>query len=376
MKILQIAPAWIDTPPKDYGGTELVIDSLVKGLVNIGHEVTLFATKKSKTPANLEYVFEKSFLDKNIPWIAALPSFIHYNEAFSRAQDFDIVHAHLSSDTDPMIMGFLANLTVPSVMTIHSRLPLDKFSHMDKYFMKLYANKISAISISKTMLKELPRGFRNMGFVHNSLDLSKFKFNPNKGEFLTWLGKILPAKGLYEAIMASKKAGEQLIFGGVVDNFREDSINYFEQKIKPLIDGNQIKYLGPADLRLKNYLFSNAKAFLNPINWVEPFGMVMAESMACGTPVISFDRGAASELIVDKKTGFLVKTFDQMVETISKIYEINRADCRQHMENNFSPETAAEKTTKILFHEINRFWRERRKLTVIRRKDYETGYSI
>lgn len=356
MKILQIAPAWVDTPPQDYGGTEWVIANLITGLSQLGHNVTLFATKNSKTKGNLKYVFKKSFLDQGIIWNAALPPFIHYHEAFKDAKEYDFVHAHLSSETDMVILPFLADLTergISNLMTIHSRWPFDNYSRMDKIFLKLYANKILAVNISKSMHKTLPKQFRDGGFVYNSLDISKMKFSPKGGKYLTWLGKMIPEKGIAEAIKIAKIAGEQFIFAGVIDEYREKSNHYFYSKVKPLIDGSQIQYLGRADLKLKNKLLGGAKAFLNPLNWEEPFGMVIVESMAVGTPVISFDRGAASEVIKNNKTGFLVKNKSEMIKAIAKISKIDRRVCRQHVEEQFSPKSAALGYLKLYRREMH-----------------------
>lgn len=356
MKILQIAPAWINTPPKGYGGTEWVISNLVNGLESLGHDVTLFATKKSKTNARLEYVFDNAFLDMKIPWEAALPALIHYHEAFKKAKYYDIVHAHLSSVTDIMILPFLSdlkNMGIPAVMTIHGHQPFDYFSYMDKYFLDLYAKDIWALSISKAMQKSMPKQFKNAGYLYNSLDTSKMQFSAKDGDYLTWLGKIKPDKGTANAILIAKKMDEQLIFAGVVDEYSRESVEYFETKVKPLIDGKQIIYLGPADLKLKNKLLKNAKAFINPLQWEEPFGMVMVESMACGTPVIAFNRGAAPEVILDKETGFIVKDDKQMIQAIKKIKQINRQKCREYVEAKFSVEAASKNALKIYARIIN-----------------------
>lgn len=355
MKILQIAPAWVATPPKDYGGTEWVIANLITGLSSLGHDVTLFAVKGSKVAGITQYVFKKSFLEQNITWSAALPAFIHYHEAFKNAHKYDFVHAHLSSETDLILLPLLADLTgkgIPNILTVHSRWPFDTYSNMDSVFLKIYADKILAVNISNCMRKTLPKEFRDGGFVYNSLDISKMKFSGKIGSYLTWLGKMVPEKGLAEAINVAKTSGEQLIFAGIIDEHKEISVKYFEEKIKPQIDGRQIKYLGPADLKLKNKLLGGAKAFLAPLSWEEPFGMVFAESMACGTPVIAYDRGAAPEVIKNGKTGFIVKNKLQMIKAIRKIGEINRITCRRHVEKNFSPVSAALKYLKLYNKEI------------------------
>jgi glycosyltransferase involved in cell wall biosynthesis len=374
MKILQIAPPWIATPPAGYGGTELVIYNLCNGLVALGHEITLFATKNSQSPGNLDYIFNKGLVEMDIDWTASLPPFIHYHQAFQNADTYDVVHAHLSSGTDLLVLPFLSDLAQKgkvAVMTVHGHWPYDRNSYMDPYFKRLYAKDIATISISRAMQTLLPKEFRDVGYIHNSLDLSTLAFrarprtNTNKsaqaetqlhgqGGYLTWLGKIVPDKGTHEAILTAKEAGEQFIFGGIVDKYDKQSVDYFQTKVKPLIDDQQVIYLGSLDVKAKNKLMGGAKAFLNPIAWEEPFGMVMIESMACGTPVISYSKGAAAELIKNGKNGFLVKGRREMVKAIAKIDTINRKDCRKYVEDKFSPTAAAKKHIEIYQREIAR----------------------
>lgn len=353
MRILQIAPAWLDTPPQEYGGTEWVISNLVHGLTSLGHNVTLFATGSSKVEGKLQYVFKRSLLKLGFKWTDAMPALVHYFEAFQRASDNDVVHAHLSSTTDLILLPFLAELTkkgIPNILTIHSRWPYDP--GFEKTLLKLYADKILAVNISVAMHKTLPKEFRDGGVVHNSLDLDKILFYPRSSNYLTWIGKIVPEKGVAEAIKIAKKAKERFIFAGVIDPYVERSIRYFKQSVEPLIDGKQIHYLGPANLKLKNQLLAGAKAFLNPISWEEPFGMVVLEALASGTPVISYNRGAISELVKDKETGFLVKNKSEMVKAISQVDQISRYACRQHVQENFSLKKIAKQYLDIYLSEI------------------------
>jgi len=383
MKILQIAPPWIMTPPPAYGGTELVIYNLCKGFVELGHEVTLFATKNSQSPGKLDYIFPKGLAEMDIDWTAALPPFIHYHQAFQNAHRFDIVHAHLSSGTDLLILPFLSDLAQKgqaSVITIHGNWPYDRNSYMDPYFKKLYAKDVATISISRAMQKLLPSEFRDVGYVYNSLDLNTLSFQDHpaiyvkdassadaeeyssvdhrlretNGGYLTWLGKIVPDKGTHEAILAAKEAGERLVFGGIVEKYDRLSVDYFQTKVKPLIDDDQIVFLGVLDIKGKNKVMGGARAFLNPIAWEEPFGMVMIESMACGTPVISYNRGAAPELVRNGKNGFLVRNRKEMVKAIAKIDAIKREECRTYVEERFSPKVAAEKHIQIYQRECAR----------------------
>jgi glycosyltransferase involved in cell wall biosynthesis len=373
MKILQIAPPWIPTPPSGYGGTELVIYNLCKGLVELGHEITLFATKNSRSPDELDYVFNKGLVEMDIDWSASLPPFVHYHQAFQKADAYDIVHAHLSSGTDLLILPFLydrAQKGRAAVMTVHGHWPYDRNTYMDAYFKKLYAKDIATISISRAMQKLLPKEFRDIGYIHNSLDPNTLSFRARPGiythkssngdprihrndrGYLTWLGKIVSDKGTHEAILAAKEAGEQFVFGGIVDKYDKLSVDYFQTKVKPLIDDDQVVYLGALDVKAKSKLMGGAKAFLNPIAWEEPFGMVMLESMACGTPVISYNKGAALELIKNGKNGLLVRNRKEMVKAIARIDAINRKDCRKYVEEKFSPKAAAKKHIEAYQREI------------------------
>jgi glycosyltransferase involved in cell wall biosynthesis len=372
MKILQIAPPWIATPPSGYGGTELVIYNLCNGLFELGHEITLFATKNSSSPGELDYVFNKGLVEMDIDWSASLPPFVHYHQAFHNADQYDVIHAHLSSGTDLLILPFLSDLTQKgkvALMTIHGHWPYDRNTYMDPYFKKLYAKDIAAISISRAMQKLLPKEFRDIGYIHNSLDLNTLSFRARPGRYtsnsskssrrndsgyLTWLGKILPDKGTHEAILAAKEAGERFIFGGIVEKYDKRSVEYFQTKVQPLIDDDQIVYIGPLDVKAKNKLLGGAKAFLNPIAWEEPFGMVMVESMACGTPVISYNRGAAPEIIRHGKNGFLVKSRKEMVKAIAVVDTIKRKDCRAYVEEKFSPLAAARKHIETYQKEMAR----------------------
>lgn len=355
MKILEIAPPWIDIPPNGYGGTEWVISNLTEELVKHGHEVALFATKNSKTSAKLKYTFDKSLSDQKVPWEAALPALIHYDQALKNADQYDIIHFHLSSQTDLVMFPFIQKLHTAHVVTIHGHWPYDVFSFMDHQFKKLYAKDIRVISISKFMESILPKGFNSAGYVHNALDISKYQFGNNGGDYFAWLGRMVPDKGLYEAIRAVKRANAKLVFAGVYNEYMKLEREYFETKIRPHIDDEQIIFLGRADLAQKNKLLGEAIAFLNPIQWEEPFGMVMAESMACGTPVISFSRGAAPEVVVDQKTGFLVNSISEMVDAMAKAPKLDRQACRTHVEQNFTAQKMTLGYLQIFESEITRY---------------------
>lgn len=347
MKILQIAPAWIDTPPKGYGGTELIIDMLANGYTKRGHDVTLFATGNSKTSATLKYAFDKCFTDMEIPWSSCLPCIYHYDQAFAMAEEFDLVHVHLSSDTDIMMLPYLAKLKKPHIMSIHGLLPYDKHTQMDKYYLDAYGKYMNAAYISQSCLSIWPECFKNYGVVHNAIDISQYNFNAMPQDYFTWIGKIMPIKGTHEAILAAKKAKVQFKFAGIVDKSLKRSYDYYNDIVEPLIDNEQIQYFGPADVKMKNELVGNAKGFLNPIAWDEPFGLVMTESMSCGTPVIAYNKGAVNEIITDGVDGYIVNNMDEMVERMQTVDKIDRARVRQTIESKFSIDKMLDEYFKI-----------------------------
>lgn len=366
MKILQIAPPWLSIPPQNYGGTEWIIANLIKELDKQGHQVTLFATGNSQTAAELKYVYDTGLFEQNdAEWslmqpALALPALVHYDQAFKEAASgkYDIVHAHLSAGTDLMKLKFLSELTVPYLATTHMIFPFDKWSNKDDEYVKYYARDIRLVFISQTQSQLYSNDFYKLGVVHNSLDLSLHQFQAEpKGyqgqPYLTWLGKIMPWKGLDVAIEVAKRADMRLIFAGVLDetNHPESKV-YFKEKVEPYIDGDQIQFVGPADLKLKNELLGNATAFLNPISWSEPFGMVVIEALACGTPVVSFNRGGAKEIISHGQVGYLTDSQDQMLACLSQIDQLERHNCRRHVEEHFSAQSMTNQYLKLYHRSI------------------------
>lgn len=351
MKIAHIAPPWIAIPPKNYGGTEIVIANLVEEQVAQGHKVTLFAPGDARTSATHISFLPKSLLEDGVPWSAHLKAFYHLYKSLECTSEFDIVHMHLSSSSDLYIFPLVAHLTVPYVTTLHSRFPFDRVrtwvGDADKFYME-WAPSIPMVAISESAMEEVPYDLNFVGVVHHGIPMQRFRpLKVKRGDFFVWLGRIMPEKGPHFAIEAAHKAGVPLILAGNIDQHLPESITYFEEMIKPHIDDDQIKYIGPVNMRQKISLLSRARGFLNPIQWEEPFGMVMIEAMALGCPVISFPRGAAPEIVAHRKTGFLVHNVDEMVKFIQRIDEIDRTATREYIEKNFSARAMADKYVKI-----------------------------
>jgi glycosyltransferase involved in cell wall biosynthesis len=348
MKIAHIAPPWLTVPPVNYGGTETVLANLIEEQVAEGHEVTLLAPADAQTSARLVSFFPRSLLNTGVPWQAHLKAFYHLYKAvdFIQARDFDIVHTHLSSASDMYLFPLMSRVSKPHIMTLHSRFPFDRvggwFGDADELYME-WVQAVPIVAISKRAREEVPYPLNFIGVVHHGLPLANFVPTARPESSFAWLGRIVPEKGAHLAIRAAELAGVPLVLAGNIDGYLPDALDYFERMIKPHIDGKQIKYIGPVNMEQKIDLLSRACGLLNPIEWEEPFGMVMIEAMALGCPVIAFARGAAPELIVHGKTGFLVQNINAMVKAIFRVGELDRASIRAHVERNFSVRAMAEK---------------------------------
>lgn len=321
MRIAQVNPLWYEVPPFTYGGTELVISMLTEELVRHGHEVTLFSTANSKTSAKLVPIWPKSLIRSNLQAPYA-PIALLYKELLERQEEFDIIHDHGEQYGVP----FSKFLKPPIVSTLHNPITEEK-----NILFKKYPN-VNYVTISKNQKKSGP-GLHIVKTIYHGIPLEKHDFNPEQGNYLLFLSSIQPDKGPAAAIEIAKMAKEKLIISGPIHPKNAD---YFEYRLKPLIDGKQIQFVGESDFKKKILLFKNAKAFLFPIRRQEPFGLAVIESMACGTPVIAFKEGAMQELIEEGKTGFLADDEIDAVKALRKIKTISREYCREYVKKNFS----------------------------------------
>ena len=320
MKIAQIAPLWIPVPPYTYGGTELMVSLLTEELVKRGHQVTLFATGDSKTKARLVPIWPKSLWRAKLPVPHAVFSLM-YEKILEMRNEFDIIHDHCEFYTVP----YSKFLGCPLISTIHHPL----YEEMIILFKKF--PNVNYVAISKNQRKTAP-GVNFTETIYHGLPLKQYPFQEKPKNYLLWLSKITPEKGLAEAIEVAKKSKNKLIISGVIPKEYQD---YFEYRLQPMIDGKQIQFVGAANFEKKVELFKNAKAFLYPIRRPEPFGLVVIESMACGTPVIAYKEGAMPEIIKDGKTGFLVNSPEEMVRALQKIKQIERINCRRYVGRKF-----------------------------------------
>jgi len=345
LKIAQLAPPWLSVPPKKYGGVELIIYHLTEGLIKKGHKVTLFASGDSKTKANLIPTFPKALYWKGINWEEPYFSLAHAAACFKRASDFDIIHNHFH------YWGIcFSSLAKNTLTTYHGSFnSISKDSPKYKILKEFKNHPLVAISNSQKKIKSLNLNFT--ATVYNGINVQKFDFSKKQGKYLAWIGRITPKKGVLEAIKIAKKVKIPLKIAAKIDKNYPSDVKFYKEKVKPLIDQKKVIYIGEiGGYKKKSEFLKNALALLNPIKWEEPFGLVMPEAMACGTPVIVFDRGSAKEIVKDGKTGFIVKDINQAVKATKKIDKIKREDCRKRVEEKFSKKRMVEEYEKVYYN--------------------------
>ncbi|HAN73154.1 MAG TPA: glycosyl transferase [Planktothrix sp. UBA8407] len=324
MRIAQIAPLWERVPPPAYGGTELVVGLLTDELVKRGHEVTLFASGDSITLAKLESVYPRSLrLDPNVKE-PGIYDMMQLAWVYERASEFDVIHSHVGCAALP----FTGLVKTPTVTTLHGIFTPDN----EKLF--LHSRHQPYVSISNDQ-REPRLKLNYTATVYNGIDTNSHQFypEPENPHYLAFLGRMSPEKGPHLAIEIAKKFGLPLKMAGKIDSVDQE---YFDTLIKPHIDHNQIQFLGEANHHQKSVLMGNAFATLFPITWREPFGLVMVESMATGTPVIAMKMGSTPEVISPGISGYLCETVEECVAALGKVEQINREKCRQYVVDNFS----------------------------------------
>ena len=320
MKIAQIAPVWYPIPPTGYGGIELVVSLLADGLVDAGHDVTVFASGDSKTKAKLEYAYEKA-PSSDIGRIP--PEIIHMMPAYLRHEEFDLVHDH-SGKEGPAIGNFIST---PVLHTLHG-----PFTEENQRYYRTVNHGIWFNSISDYQASLCP-DLNYVGTIYNSVNVDWYPFSAEKQDYLLWLGRMNNEKGAEFAVEVANRLDARLILASKMTEPHE--FEHFENKVKPILRSNT-EIVGELTLDEKSELIKNAKAVLMPIQWPEPFGLVMIEAMVCGTPCIAWRNGSVPEVIDDGKTGFIVESVDEMVEAVRRLDEIDPAACRKWVEERFA----------------------------------------
>jgi glycosyltransferase involved in cell wall biosynthesis len=323
MHIAQISPLIEAVPPKLYGGTERVIHWLVEELVVLGHDVTLYASGDSVTSAKLEAVWPRALrLDGSV----RDPNALHMTmleQVRRQAGDYDFLHFHL----DYYPFSLFSRQPVPFVTTLHGRLDLPEHQPVFTTF-----SSLPVISISDAQRRPVPQA-NWVGTIHHGLPQDLLRPIAAAPSYFAFLGRIAPEKGVDRAIAIARRCGVPLKIAAKVDNVDRE---YFDEKISPQIDGSSVEYIGEITDSEKSQFLSPAVALLTPINWPEPFGLVMIEAMACGAPVIAFNRGSVPEVVDDGLTGFVVEDEDGAVDAFERLSQLSREKIRARFEERFT----------------------------------------
>lgn len=333
MRIAQVAPLIESVPPKLYGGTERVVSHLVEELVRQGHQVTLFASGDSRTSAELHAVTPAA-LRLSGCGDAVSPHVLMLEHVMSRADDFDVVHFHVA----PLHFPLARRSQTPHVTTLHGRLDLPELPPLFAEY-----RDIPCVSISDAQRIPLPRA-NWVATVQHGLPTDLLPFQPDAGAYLAFLGRISPEKRADRAIAIARACGQPLRIAAKVDPADRE---YFEREIEPLLDDPLVEFVGEIDDAEKAEFLGHASALLFPIDWPEPFGLVMIESLACGTPVVAFRRGSVSEVIDEGVTGFLVESVEAAAAAVMRVPTLDRRLCRSTFERRFSVARMAEEYVRI-----------------------------
>ena len=329
MHIAQIAPLYETVPPKFYGGTERVVSWLTEELITLGHEVTLFASGDSVTSARLDSSWPRSLrLDGSVRDPNALHMMM-LERVYQRAADFDFLHFHL----DYYPFSLFSRQPTPFVTTLHGRLDLPEHQPVFDTF-----STIPVVSISNAQRRPLPQA-NWVRTVHHGLPQDLLQPKPVKPSYFAFLGRIAPEKGVDRAIRIAQHCGMPLKVAAKVDIVDRE---YFEEQILPMIKSAKVDYIGEINDSQKSEFLSGAVALLVPIDWPEPFGLVMIEAMACGTPVIAFNRGSAPEVIEDGLTGFIVEDINGAIGAVDRLSLLSRERIRRRFEQRFTARRMAQ----------------------------------
>lgn len=323
MRIAQVAPLAESVPPPGYGGTERVVSDLTEELVRQGHDVTLFASGDSRTSAELVACSRRALrLDEGVIDPIA-HQVVQLEKVAAEAHRFDVIHWHVDYFHFPMSR----RLGVPQVTTLHGRLDIADLQPIYNEF-----REMPVVSISNDQRRPLPQA-NWVGTVLHGMSTDELLPRTDVGDYLAFLGRISPEKRADRAIEIARRAGMSLRIAAKVDEMDQE---YFEREIEPLLDQPHVEFIGEIGPDQKNEFLGRARALLFPIDWAEPFGLVMIESMACGTPVIAFRSGSVPEVITDGVNGFVVDDVDGAVEAVARLGEIDRAGCRAAFDQRFT----------------------------------------
>lgn len=318
MKIAILSTVAWRTPPRHYGPWESVASNITEGLVKRGHDVTLYATGDSVTSGKLKSVCPHGY-EEDSEIIPKVWESLHISSLFEEADQYEIIHNHFdflpltySGMTDTPIVTTIHGFSSPGILPVYRK----------------YDDRVHYISISDADRAE---DLNYKSTIHHGIKLEEFDFQEEPDDYLLFFGRIHPDKGVREAIEIALNAGKRLVIAGIIQDKE-----YHQKYIRPYLTPGKVEYIGSVGPEKRNILLGKAVAMLHPIHFEEPFGLSVVESMACGTPVIAFNKGSMPELIEHRKTGYLVENTSEAVDAVENLQNIRRKDCRTHVEQNFT----------------------------------------
>jgi glycosyltransferase involved in cell wall biosynthesis len=334
VRIAQVAPLYESVPPRLYGGTERVVSFLTEELVEDGAEVTLFASGDSITTAKLVSVWDCALrLDRRAPEPTSL-HVLMLEEVYQRAGEFDVIHFHI----DAVQLPVARRIGVPCVMTMHGRLDIAGLPMLYREY-----SDLSFVAVSDSQRRQLPEA-NWVATIHHGIPSGLITPSDSPGDYLAFLGRISPEKRVDRAIEIANRSGIPLKIAAKVDRVDRE---YFDDEIAPLIDGSFIQFVGEVDDHGKAMFLRNALALLFPIDWPEPFGLVMIEAMAAGTPVIAFEGGSVAEVVDEGVTGCVVSTIEEAVRSVQRMPLWDRKRCRSVFEERFTARRMAQDYRRV-----------------------------
>src|SRR5229473_1842924 len=339
LRIAQIAPLYESVPPKLYGGTERVVTYISEELVRRGHDVTLFASGDSTAQVPLKAGCPSALRLAGLDHIGPAFHLPMLSEIYEHAERFDVIHSHVDYWSFPM-----ARLTpVPTVSTLHGRLDIETLAPIYGHY-----SDLPVISVSDAQRAPLPR-MNWVGTVYHGLPRNLLRFNPGPGSYLAFLGRISPEKRPDLAIEVARRAGVPLKIAAKVDPVDRD---YFDAVVKPLLSTPGVEFIGEIDDSQKEQFLGGALALLFTVDWPQPFGLVMIESLACGTPVIARPCGSVPEVLRDGVTGLMASGISELVDTVRRVGTLSRRGCREEFEARFTAEVMAANYERIYYQLI------------------------
>ncbi|MHA1644218.1 MAG: glycosyltransferase family 4 protein [Candidatus Freyarchaeota archaeon] len=355
MKVALVVPPWISVPPRSYGGIESVVGLLASGLASRGHDVTVYTVGSSRPGVRARWVFEDEMFGYSLADVSRFLNVASTHALWAyfdvEREGFDIVHDNTWKE------GLLCASFVqtPVVHTVHG--PFDE-DNRRFYSLFLHDRRLHFVAISRFQRDSFP-GLNYAGVVHNAVDVARYPYVEEKEDYFVYVGRFNMDKAPHVACRVASDLGFRLLLAGKVRERGEKE--YFERFIRPYL-GGRIKFLGEVGEEEKKRLFARARAFLFPLQWDEPFGITMVEALACGTPVVTFRRGAAPEIVKHGRTGFVVGTLEEFVEAVHLVDEIDPRDCRRRAEWLFSPERLVrdyeEIYRRVVREQETRIWQE------------------